>query len=130
MNDDNMDSECNSKESVISTIRELLAGVNRESIWIIIIGLLGIIFCTVFAATILLLDLLRPGGIFTRGPNEAAVLRIAEVSTWLFGICSVVSVIAGVKVLIFIRSWRKSYSNLKAAEKALEKKYLDHTKNP
>jgi flagellar basal body-associated protein FliL len=129
MKDENMDNDINRKEGVISTIRELLAGVNRESIWIIIIGLLGIIFCAVFAATMLLLNLLRPGGIFTRGPNEAAVLQIAEVSTWLFGICSVVSVIAGVKVLIFIRSWRKSYSNLKAAEKALEKKYFNHTRN-
>ena len=117
-------------EGLISNIRELLAGVDRERIWIIIIGLLGIIFCIVFAATMLLLDVLRPAGIFVRGPNEAAVLQIAEVSTWLFGICSVISVIAGVKVLIFIRTWHKSYSNLKAAEKQLEKTYFDHNRNP
>jgi hypothetical protein len=98
--------------------------LDRESKWIIMIGLLGIVFCVVFAANILLLNLLRPGGMFVRGPNEATVLQIVEASTWIFGVCSALSVIAGIKVLIFIRSWRNSYSNVKAAEKELEKKYF------
>jgi len=116
------------KQGVISSFRELLAGVDRERIWIMTIGLLGILFCILFAANVLLLKLLRPGGMFVRGPNEATVLPIAEVFTWLFGICSVVSVIAGVKVLIFIRAWRKNYSKLKADEQQLEKEYLSNHK--
>lgn len=112
------------KQGIISSFRELLAGVDRESVWIMAIGLLGVIFCVLFAANMLLLNLLRPAGMFVRGPNEATVLQIAEVSTWLFGICSVFSAIAGAKVLIFIRGWRKNYSKLKADEEQLEKKYF------
>jgi hypothetical protein len=49
---------------------------------------------------------------------------IFRASTWIFGICSVISIIAGIKVLFFIRTWHTNYSNLKAAEKQLEKKYF------
>jgi hypothetical protein len=64
---------------------------------------------------------LRPAGLV-----EKETLRpIVQLAEWLFGICSVISTVAGVKVLHFIISWQKRYSHLKAAEKELEKKYFE-----
>ena len=111
---------------MISNVRDLMAGVDRERVWIMTIGAMGIIFAIVFAATMITFEVLRPAGLVER----ASLRPIAMVSTWLFGICSVISVIAGVKVLTFIRRWHKSYSNLKTAQKELEKKYFDQAQTP
>jgi hypothetical protein len=114
------------EEGVISKVRELMAGVDRERVWIMIIGAMGIILFIVFAGTMLAFAVLLPEGLVGR----EALRPIAQASVWLFGICSVVSIIAGVKVLYFIRTWHKSYSNLKAAEKELEKKYFGGVRKP
>ena len=108
------------KEKMISTVRELIAGVDRERIWIMTIGLMGIIFAMVFSTMMFIFDVLRPAGVVER----ASLKPIVHLSELIFGICSVISVIAGVKVLIFIRSWHRNYSSLKAAEKQLEKQYF------
>jgi len=108
------------EEGMISNVRELMAGVDRERLWIMTIGVMGIIFAIVFGATMVTWEVLRSAGLV------ADFRPIALVSTWLFGVCSVISIISGVKVLSFIRIWHKSYSNLKAAEKELEKKYFRH----
>jgi hypothetical protein len=113
-----------SEEGVLSNTRELIAGVERARIWITIIGLMGILFSIVFATTMISVAILRPEGLFH------ILRRVVQVSTWLFGICSVISIIAGVKVLSFIRTWHKSYSNLKLAGKELEKKYFGTSKGP
>jgi len=114
------------KEKMISTVRELIAGVDRERIWIMTIGLMGIVFSAVFATVTIIFDVLRPAGVV-----ETGTLRpIVQLSELIFGICSVISVIAGIKVLNFIRSWHRNYSNLKAAEKQLEKTYFDHNRSP
>jgi hypothetical protein len=116
-----MDDESMSKNSIIANVRDLIDGVNRERIWIITIGLMGIIFSIVFATTMFFLNVLRPAGLV-----EKETLRpIVQLAEWLFGICSVISTVAGVKVLHFIISWQKRYSHLKAAEKELEKKYFE-----
>lgn len=112
--------------SIISNIRDLIAGVDRERIWIITIGLMGIIFSVLFATVMTFIDVLRPAGFV----STETLRPILQATTWLFGICSVVSVIAGIKVLIFIRTWHKNYSNLKAAEKELEKKYFNNSRKP
>lgn len=117
MDDERMGEE---KEKMISTVRELIVGVDRERVWIMTIGLMGIIFSIVFVTMTIFFDILRPAGII-----ERETLRpIIQVSELIFGICSVISIIAGVKVLTFIRAWHRNYSGLKAAEKELEKKYL------
>jgi len=108
------------EEGVISNIRELIAGVERERLWVMIIGVMGVTFSIVFAATMFFFDVLYPAGLLER----VALRMIAQFSTWIFGICSVISIVAGLKVLSFIRSWQKSYLKLKAAEKELEKRYF------
>lgn len=115
-----------SEEGVISNIRELVAGVERERVWIMTIGVMGIVFSIVFAATMFFLEVIRPAGLLGRG----ALRAIAQVSMWLLGISSVISIVAGVKVLNFARTWQKSYSNLKAAEKELEKRYFGSSRSP
>ena len=111
---------------MISNVRALMAGVDRERVWIMTIGVMGIILFIVFAGTMLTFSVLRPEGLVGR-----EVLRpIFQASIWLSGICSVISVIAGVKVLFFIRTWHRSYSNLRAAEKKLEKDYFGAIKKP
>ena len=109
------------KEKMISTVRELIAGVDRERIWIMTIGLMGIVFSVVFATMTFIFDVLRPAGVVER----ASLRPIVQLSELIFGICSIISVIAGVKVLTFIRSWQRNYSSLKAAEKQLEKQYFN-----
>ncbi len=109
------------EERMISNVRELVAGVERERIWITTIGLMGVIFSVVFITVMAFLDILRPAGFVT----TETVRPIVQASIWIFAVCSVVSVIAGVKVLSFIRSWHGNYSNLKAAERELEKRYFD-----
>ena len=114
------------EEGMISNIRELMAGVDRERVWIMTIGLMGIILFIVFAATTLTFRVLLPEGLVGR-----EVLRpMFQTSLWVSGICSVISVIAGLKVLFFIRTWHRSYSSLKAAERELEKKYFGAVRNP
>jgi hypothetical protein len=114
------------KEKMISTVRELIAGVDRERIWIMTIGLMGIIFSVVFAMVTIVFHVLRPAGVV-----ESEDLRpIVQVSELIFGICSVISIIAGVKVLNFIRSWHRNYSNLKAAEEQLKKTYFNDSRSP
>ena len=108
------------EKGVFSNVRELIAGVDRERVWIMTIGLMGIILFIVFATTMLTFRVLLPAGLVGR----EALRPIFQISIWLSGICSVISIIAGVKVLSFIRTWHKSYSNLKVAEKELEKKYF------
>ena len=109
------------EEGMISNVRELMAGVDRERVWIMTIGAMGLIFAIVFGATMVTFRVLYPAGLVER----ADLRPIALVSTWLFGVCSVISITSGVKVLSFIRKWHKSYSNLKAAQKELEKKYFE-----
>lgn len=122
MDDESMSEE---KESMISNLRELIAGVDRERIWIITIGLMGFVFSIVFATITIFFDILRPAGLV-----ERETLRpIVQVAEWIFAVCSVISVVAGVKVLNFIRTWHKNYSNLKAAEKELEKKYFGSSRS-
>ncbi|HXY83541.1 MAG TPA: hypothetical protein VEH56_07440 [Candidatus Saccharimonadales bacterium] len=108
------------EEGLISVARELIAGVDREKRWIMTIGLMGIIFSIIFAATMFAFDVLRPAGLLERG----AMRSIWEISSLLFGICSVISTVAGIKVLYFLRSWQERYLHLKGAEKELEKKYF------
>ncbi len=91
-----------------------------------IIGVIGIIFSVVFAATMFTFDVLRPVGLV----GSAIVRPIAQASMWLFAVCSVISIISGVKVLVFILAWHKRYTNLKVAEKELEKKYFRTSKHP
>jgi uncharacterized membrane protein len=114
------------EEGVISNVRELMAGVDRERIWIMTIGLMGIILFIVFAITTFTFRVLLPAGLVGR----EALRPIFQTSIWISGICSVISIIAGVKVLVFIRTWHKSYSNLRIAEKELEKKYFGNVRNP
>ncbi|MGA8905210.1 MAG: hypothetical protein WB661_09410 [Candidatus Bathyarchaeia archaeon] len=114
------------EEGMISNLRELMAGVDRERVWIITIGLMGIILFIVFATTMLTFRVLLPEGLVGR----ESLRSIFQTSIWLSGICSVISIIAGVKVLFFIRTWHKSYSNLKAAEEVLEKKYFGAIRKP
>lgn len=109
-----------SEEGLISVARELIAGVDREKRWIMTIGLMGIIFSIIFATTMFAFDVLRPAGLLERG----TIRSIFEISTLLFGICSVISTVAGIKVLYFLRTWQKRYMHLKGAEKELEKKYF------
>jgi len=113
------------EEGMVSNVRELMAGVHRERAWIMTIGLMGIIFSIIFAATMFTFDVLRPAGLV----QPQALRPIAQASVWLLGICSLISIIAGIKVLTFIRTWSKSYSNLKAEEKELEKKYFGTNRN-
>jgi choline-glycine betaine transporter len=113
-----------SEEGVLSNTRELIDRVERARIWITIIGLMGIVFSIVFATTTISVAILRPEGLLS------ILRRIIQVSTWLFGICSVISIIAGIKVLSFIRTWHKSYSNLNTAKEELDKKYFGAIKNP
>ena len=61
--------------------------------------------------------------------GREALRPIFQTSMWFSGICSVISVIAGVKVLFFIRTWHKSYLHLRVAEQELEKKYFGAVKN-
>ena len=112
------------REGMISNVRQLIVGVDRERMWIMTIGLMGITFSIVFATVMFFLDVLRPAGLVGR----ENIRPIVEVAQWLFGICSVISIVAGIKVLNFIRTWHRNYSNLKAAEKELEKKYLDQNR--
>ena len=114
------------KEKVISTVRELIAGVDRERIWIMTIGLMGIIFSVVFATITIVFDVLRPAGVVER----EALRPIVQLTELIFGVCSAISIIAGVKVLNFIRLWHRNYSNLKAAEEQLEKTYFNHSRSP
>jgi hypothetical protein len=108
------------EELMLSNLRELIGGVDREGKWIITIGIMGIAFSVVFATTMASWIVLNPLGLL-----ETESLRlIFRTATWIFGVFSVISVIAGIQVLNFIRSWRRNYSNLKAAEKQLEKKYF------
>jgi hypothetical protein len=109
-----------SEEGIISNLRELIAGIDRQRIWIMAIGLMGILFAAVFTTIMILLDVLRPAGLVT----TTTVRPIIEASIWIFSLCSIISVIAGVKVLNFIRSWHKNYSNLKAAQKEFERKHF------
>jgi hypothetical protein len=111
---------------MISTVRELIAGVDRERIWIMTIGLMGIAFSVIFATIMTFIDILRPAGFVT----TETLRPIVQLTQWIFGICSVISIIAGVKVLHFIRSWHRNYSNLKAAEKQLEKQYFNQSRSP
>ena len=113
-----------SEDGLISNARELIAGVNQEKKWIMTIGLMGIILSAIFAMTLLAFDVLRPAGLLGIG----TLRPIFEVSRFLFGICSVISTVAGVKVLLFFRTWQRRYSNLKTAEKELEKRYFGNTK--
>jgi hypothetical protein len=81
---------------------------------------MGIVFAVVFATTMIFWLVLNPVGLV----GLESLRLIFRASTWIFGICSVISIIAGIKVLFFIRTWHTNYSNLKAAEKQLEKKYF------
>jgi len=112
------------REGTISNIRQLIVGVDRERIWIMTIGLMGIIFSIVFATTMIFWLVLNPVGII----GLESLRFIFRASTWIFGICSVISIVAGIKVLHFIRTWHKNYSNLQAAEEELERKYLKRDK--
>jgi hypothetical protein len=114
------------EEGVISNVRELMAGVDRERVWIMTIGAMGIILFIVFAGTMFTFRVLLAEGLVGR----EALRPIFQASIWVSGICSVISVIAGVKVLLFIRTWHRSYSNLRIAEKELEKKYFGVVRNP
>jgi hypothetical protein len=114
------------KEKMISTVRELIGGVDRERIWIMTIGLMGIIFSVVFATITIVFDVLRPAGVVER----EALRPIVQLTELIFGVCSVISIIAGVKVLNFIRLWHRNYSSLKAAEEQLEKTYFNHNRSP
>lgn len=109
------------REGMISNVRQLIVGVDRERMWIMTIGLMGITFSIVFATTMIFWLVLNPVGVVTL----ESLRLIFRASTWIFGICSVISIVAGIKVLNFIRTWHKNYSNLKVAEKELESKYLD-----
>ena len=109
-----------SEEGLISNARELIAGVNQEKKWIITIGLMGIIFSAIFGMTLFAFDVLRPAGLLGVG----TLRPIFEVSRFLFGICSVISTVAGVRVLLFFRTWQRRYANLKSAERELEKRYF------
>jgi len=109
------------KERMISNVRELIAGVDRERKWIMTIGIMGIAFSIVFATTMISWRILNPMGLV----QTDALRLIFMISTWIFGVFSVISVIAGFKVLSFIRSWHRNYSGLKAAEHQLEKQYFD-----
>jgi len=113
------------EEGMISNIRDLMGGVDRERLWIMIIGVMGIIFSIIFAATMFTFRVLLPAGLIGRD----ALRPIFQTTMWLSGICSVISIIAGVKVLSFIRTWHKSYLHLRVAEQDLEKKYFGATKN-
>src|SRR5208283_7891 len=114
-----------SEDGLISNARELIAGVNEEKKWIMTIGLMGIIFSAIFAMTLFAFDVLRPAGLVDIG----TLRPIFEISRLLFGICSVISTVAGVKVLLFFRTWQRRYSNLKTAEKELELRYFGNTEN-
>jgi uncharacterized protein YpmB len=109
------------REGMISNVRQLIVGVDRERMWIMTIGLMGIVFAVVFATTMIFWLVLNPVGIV----GLESLRLIFRASTWIFGICSVISIVAGIKVLSFIRTWHKNYSNLQAAEKELEREYLD-----
>ena len=115
-----MDNESKVQEGMISNLRELLAGIDQERAWIMTIGLMGIVFAVVFATTMIFWLVLNPVGLI----GLESLRLIFRASTWIFGICSVISIVAGIKVLSFIRTWHKNYSNLQAAEKELEKQYL------
>jgi len=108
------------REGMISNVRQLIVGVDRERMWIMTIGLMGIVFSVVFATTMIFWLVLNPVGLI----GLESLRLIFRASTWIFGICSVISIVAGIKVLNFIRTWHKNYSNLQAAEKELEKQYL------
>jgi hypothetical protein len=56
-----------SKNSIIANVRDLIDGVNRERIWIITIGLMGIIFSIVFATTMFFLNVFTPRGVSGEG---------------------------------------------------------------
>ena len=112
------------KEKMISTVRELIAGVDRERKWIMTIGIMGIAFSVVFAIIMTFIDVLRPAGFVT----TETLRPIVQLTQLIFGICSVISIIAGVKVLSFIRSWHRNYSGLKVAEKELEKQYFNRSR--
>jgi uncharacterized protein YpmB len=109
------------REGMISNVRQLIVGVDRERMWIMTIGLMGIVFAVVFATTMIFWLVLNPVGLI----GLESLRLIFRASTWIFGICSVISIVAGIKVLSFIRTWHKNYSNLQAAEKELEREYLD-----
>lgn len=113
------------KEKMISTVRELIAGVDRERMWIMTIGIMGVAFSVVFATTMISWRILSPAGLV----QLDSLKLIFMISTWIFGIFSVISIIAGIKVLSFIRSWHRNYSSLKAAEKQLEKQYFKRSDN-
>ena len=117
-----------SEETVLSNFRDLITRVDQERLWIMTIGVMGILFSVMFTGTILVLYALRPAGLFTPGPNEETVILISQVSIGIFGICSVISIIASIKVLKSIITWHKIYLNLKAADKELEKRYFNVTR--
>ena len=109
-----------SDEGVISNLRDLMTRVDRQRIWIMTIGVMGIILALIFATSMFTFRVLLPAGLVGRKDLRA----IFETSVWLSGACSVISVIAGAKVLFFIQGWHKSYLSLKTAENELEKKYF------
>jgi membrane protein implicated in regulation of membrane protease activity len=113
-----------SEDGLISNTRELIAGVNREKKWILTIGIMGILFALIFAVTMIAWRVLRPAGIIGL-PELRTTFLISEI---LFTICSIISVIAGVRVLMFFRTWQERYSKLKAAEQELEKRYFQNPK--
>jgi hypothetical protein len=112
------------ENTVISTVRELMAGVDQERIWIITIGIMGLVFSAVFATITFFLDILRPTGL----AGTQTFMSIVYVSETVFAACSIISVAAAIRVLSFIRNWHKRYLNLQAGQKELEKKYFPNRK--
>jgi hypothetical protein len=96
--------------------------------WIMTIGVMGLLFSVVFAGTLLIIYWLRPAGLFTAGPNEQAVIQVSQLAIWTYSICSVIAIIASIKVLKAVRTWHKIYLNLRAADKELERRYFSVTK--
>jgi hypothetical protein len=68
----------------------------------------------------LVFEVLRPAGVL----DIAAMRSMVQIFRLLFSVCSVISTIAGIKILYFLKTWQRRYSKLKTAEKQLEKRYF------
>ena len=113
-----------SEDGIIANTRELIAGVNREKKYILTIGLMGILFAILFVITMFMFRVLLPAGII----QWSEMRTTFQISETLSAIFSIISVVAGVRVLLFFRDWQERYSKLKVAEKELQKRYFNNPK--
>lgn len=103
------------EEDDISKAYALIHGIRKQKKWITLMGLLGIGFALIFVGSEIWLSTLS---------EREAKMPIWQTRRYVYALFSIVWIVIGAKLLIFLKKWESRYRILRRAEKEIEQEFL------